>query len=282
MTTPENTVSELQSIDPSSVIELFEIHLDQHLHFAKWLPSTSISLGTTVSSNTLQFDNSFPPLPMVFECTTAGTTGSNEPSFPTVEGNTVTDNTVVWTAKRPIKRFHSGINKSTSTAIYDLAIHFDSKVYEPFPIMAEGFETSIKGQLPRPKLTISNVDPSLQNTWTIPQGGTSLPGGTISAMMLEVNKITVGNDLIGSTLVRIRTLAKFLDNENFPNNSNPFGTPDANQKWPDQIFLIARKSLENQDMCQFECSMQSDVAGVKLPKRQILPNDFPGVGEFIN
>mgnify|MGYP003113114152 FL=1 len=117
---------------------------------------------------------------------------------------------------------------------------------------------------------------------TIAQGGTSLPGGTISAMMLEVNKITVGNDLIGSTLVRIRTLAKFLDNANFPNNSNPFGTPDANQKWPDQIFLIARKSLENQEMCQFECSMQSDVAGVKLPKRQILPNDFPGVGEFIN
>ncbi len=280
MTAPTNTVSELQKIDPSSIIELYEIHLNQHLHFAQWTPSTAITLGTTISSTTLQFDNSFPPQGMVFECTTAGTTGSSEPTFPTTAGNTVTDNNVVWTAKRPIKRFHSGINKTSATAIYDLAIHFDGKVYEPFPIMVEGFAMSAKGSLPRPTLTISNVNPSVQNTWTVAQGGSALPSGIISAMMLEVNKITVGNDLIGSTLVRIRTLAKFLDAENFQGGTN--STADPTQKFPDEIYLVARKTLENQEICQFECASQFDMAGIKAPKRQVLPNEFPGVGEFLN
>tara|TARA_B100000424_G_scaffold160326_2_gene122801 strand:- start:72 stop:914 length:843 start_codon:yes stop_codon:yes gene_type:complete len=280
MTAPTNTVSELQKIDPSSIIELYEIHLNQHLHFAQWTPSTAITLGTTISSTTLQFDNSFPPQGMVFECTTAGTTGSSEPTFPTTAGNTVTDNNVVWTAKRPIKRFHSGINQASATAIYDLAIHFDGKVYEPFPIMVEGFAMSAKGSLPRPTLTISNVNPSVQNTWTVAQGGSALPSGIISAMMLEVNKITVGNDLIGSTLVRIRTLAKFLDAENFQGGTN--STADPTQKFPDEIYLVARKTLENQEICQFECASQFDMAGIKAPKRQVLPNEFPGVGEFLN
>lgn len=34
----------------------------------------------------------------MFECTTAGTSGTNEPIWPDVEGNTVTDGTVEWTA----------------------------------------------------------------------------------------------------------------------------------------------------------------------------------------
>ncbi len=34
-----------------------------------------------------------------FQCTTAGTSDSSEPTWPTGEGNTVADNTVVWTAR---------------------------------------------------------------------------------------------------------------------------------------------------------------------------------------
>lgn len=34
----------------------------------------------------------------LFKCTTAGTSGGSEPTWPTGEGNTVNDNTVVWTA----------------------------------------------------------------------------------------------------------------------------------------------------------------------------------------
>ena len=279
MTTPTNTVTELQKSNPSEIIELFEVHLDQRLHYADWEASKVYTAGDTVSSTSLVLDNSFPPQGMVFECTSGGTSGSSLPSgFASAsEGGTITDNGVTWTAKRPIKRFHAGTNLKTTTTLHEASIHFGGKVYEPFPIQTEGFDMTSKGTLPRPRLTISNLSPSLSNTFTVANGGSALPAGTISAMMLEVNKITVGNDLIGSTLVRIRTLRKFLDSANF-NSTN--ATADPTQKFPDEIYMIARKVLENQEIVQFECASMFDMAGIRGPKRQILPDEFPGIGEF--
>ena len=279
MTTPTNTVTELQKPNPSEIIELFEVHLDQRLHYADWEASKAYTAGDTVSSTSLVLDNSFPPQGMVFECTSGGTSGSSLPSgFASAsEGGTITDNGVTWTAKRPIKRFHAGTNLKTTTTLHEASIHFGGKVYEPFPIQTEGFDMTSKGTLPRPRLTISNLSPSLSNTFTVANGGSALPAGTISAMMLEVNKITVGNDLIGSTLVRIRTLRKFLDSANF-NSTN--ATADPTQKFPDEIYMIARKVLENQEIVQFECASMFDMAGIRGPKRQILPDEFPGIGEF--
>ena len=279
MSTPTNTVTELQKPNPSEIIELFEVHLDQRLHYADWEANKAYTAGDTVSSTSLVLDNSFPPQGMVFECTSGGTSGGSLPSgFASAsEGGTITDNGVTWTAKRPIKRFHAGTNLKTTTTLHEASIHFGGKVYEPFPVQTEGFDMTSKGTLPRPRLTISNLNPSLSNTFTVANGGSALPSGTISAMMLEVNKITVGNDLIGSTLVRIRTLRKFLDSANF-NSTN--ATADSTQKFPDEIYMIARKVVENQEIVQFECASMFDMAGVRGPKRQILPDEFPGIGEF--
>lgn len=69
--------------------------------------------------------------------------------------------------------------------------------YIKLPIKAEGFAYQ-RGQLPRPTLTVSNAL------------------GTITAILLNVNAVTVGNDLTGATVTRIRTLARYLDNVNFP------------------------------------------------------------------
>ena len=279
MSTPTNTVTELQKPNPSEIIELFEVHLDQRLHYADWEANKAYTAGDTVSSTSLVLDNSFPPQGMVFECTSGGTSGGSLPGgFASAsEGGTITDNGVTWTAKRPIKRFHAGTNLKTTTTLHEASIHFGGKVYEPFPVQTEGFDMTSKGTLPRPRLTISNLNPSLSNTFTVANGGSALPSGTISAMMLEVNKITVGNDLIGSTLVRIRTLRKFLDSANF-NSTN--ATADSTQKFPDEIYMIARKVVENQEIVQFECASMFDMAGVRGPKRQILPDEFPGIGEF--
>lgn len=57
------------------------------------LRSTSVSVG----------DFTIPATPNghLYRCTTAGTTGSGEPTWPTTSGGTVTDGTAVWTEHTP-------------------------------------------------------------------------------------------------------------------------------------------------------------------------------------
>ena len=91
-----------------------------------------------------------------------------------------------------IYRFHNGSSLKDNGEIV-----WAGNTYQRFPIKAEGFAFQ-KGQLPRPTLTVSNAL------------------GTITAILLSVNETTTGNDLTGATVTRIRTLAKFLDHANFP------------------------------------------------------------------
>ncbi len=88
------------------------------------------------------------------------------------------------------------------------------------------------------------------------------------------------NDLVGATLKRRRTLAEFLPNSNFTGNSNPYGTPDSSQEFPIEEFEIARKSVETRNIVSFELAAAIDNFNVKLPKRQFLPGEFPGIGDF--
>lgn len=89
-----------------------------------------------------------------------------------------------------IYRFHSGKNGLTQNIVWA------GNEYFAFPIEASGFEWNGKGQLPRPKVTVGNAL------------------GTISALVLTYD------DLIGCKFTRIRTLAKFLDAVNFPEQRN--------------------------------------------------------------
>ena len=149
------------------------------------------------------------------------------------------------------------------------------------PIEADGFEYNGK-QTPRPTLKISNIL------------------GTITTILL-----TLPQGLEGAKVTRLRTLQRYIDNTNFAGGQlllengsnlvlengsaidmesglNPFGTPDPTATFDEQIFLIDRKSSENRAEVVFELAASSDVHGVRLPKRQVLPNDFPGVGTFFS
>ena len=130
------------------------------------------------------------------------------------------------------------------------------------PIQAEGFAFR-EGQLPRHTLTISNAL------------------GTITAILLNVNSITTGNDLTGATVTRIRTLARYLDSVNFPGNTNQLGTPDPTAEFPQEIYKIDRKSSENREVVQFELAAVFDLAGIRAPKRQCTRTEFPSIGTFI-
>jgi len=231
---------------------------------AAWAASTSFSVGQIRRATTEQASGLF------FKCTTAGTSGSSEPSWPTDIGSTVTDNTCVWIAiasayeelsklspsaivelfevhldntlhgSTDVYRFHAGAN-----ADIDGNVVFNGNTYTRIPVKADGFEFTNTGTLPRPTLSISNID------------------GTMTTLLLLVNATTAGNDLGGAEVRRIRTLKKFLDGES---------TADPNAKFPDERWYVDRKASESRDSVTFELASKFDLAGQKLPKRQVIAN----------
>ena len=231
---------------------------------AAWAASTEFAVGDIRRATTDQASGLF------FRCTTAGTSDSSEPSWPTDLGSTITDNTCVWTAiasayeelaklnpsaiielfelhldntlhgSTDVYRFHAGAN-----ADVDGNVVFNGNTYTRIPVKADGFEFTNTGTLPRPTLTISNLD------------------GTMTTLLLLVNATTAGNDLGGAEVRRIRTLKKFLDGES---------TADPNAKFPDERWYVDRKANESRDSVTFELASKFDLAGQKLPKRQIVAN----------
>ena len=155
-----------------------------------------------------------------------------------------------------IYRFHAGSNLNANGEIV-----FAGNTYLRFPIEVTGFAYQ-RGQLPRPKLRVSNAT------------------GLISSILVSVNQVTRGNDLTGATFTRIRTMARFLDAINFPGNTNPLGTPDPSAEFKRQVFTIDRKSAETREVVEFELAASLDMAGVRAPKRQCTRALFPSIGTF--
>ena len=208
MATP---VSELQKINPSNIVELFQLQLDTTIHGA---------------------------------------------------------NTTYY--------FHNGVSENNNGNLI-----FDSVEYTRMPIEARGFEFNGK-LLPRLILRISNIL------------------GTFTTILL-----TLPQGLEGAKVTRIRTLERYIDHINFDigdilleddsellqendslvsqeSSDNPHGTPDPTATFPDEVYFIDRKSTENRDIIEFELAASFDLQGVRLPKRQVLPADFPGVGTFFS
>ena len=231
---------------------------------AAWAASTAFSVGDIRRATTEQASGLF------FRCTTAGTSAATEPGWPSDIGDTITDNTCVWTGiasayeelakinpsaiielfelrlesalhgSNDVYRFHAGSNADVTGNIV-----FNSQTYSRVPIKADGFEYTNTGTLPRPTLAISNLS------------------STISSLLLLVNATTAGNDLGGAEVRRIRTLKKYLDGES---------AADPNAQFPQEIWFIDRKASETRDSVTFELASKFDLAGQKIPRRQIIAN----------
>lgn len=139
--------------------------------------------------------------------------------------------------------FHAGTNELRQN------ITWQGQVYTRYPIEVSGFEVTGTGPHPRPRLRVSNHL------------------SAITALMIQYG------DLVGSKITRKRTHKKFLDAVNFTDEVNPDADPDA--AWPDDIFFIDRKALETRDVVEFELASAMDLAGVRLPRRQIIQNLCP-------
>lgn len=141
-------------------------------------------------------------------------------------------------------RFHSGTNLNSNGEMV-----WAGNSYQRFPVEAEGFEYTGNGQLPRPKIRVSNILSSITGLLL------SLPDG-----------------LDGAKVTRIRTLARYIDAVNFPGSVNPYGTPDPTAEFPREIYYVDRKTVETRDVVEFELAAAFDLAGVRAPKRQCIAN----------
>lgn len=141
-------------------------------------------------------------------------------------------------------RFHAGTNINA-----DGDLIWAGDTYLRFPIEVEGFEYSGNGQLPRPKVRVSNVM------------------STITALLLSLP-----SGLEGAKFTRIRTLARYLDGANWPGGTNPLGTPDSTAELPREIFYVDRKVSESRDLVEFELAAAFDLQGIRAPKRQCISN----------
>ena len=231
---------------------------------AAWSASTAFSVGDIRRATTQQ------PSGLFFRCSTAGTSGSSEPNFPNNIGDTVTDGTCVWTGIASAFEELAKINPSAIIELFELrldsALHgsndiyrwhaganadvtgdivFGGETYQRIPVKAEGFEYTNTGTLPRPTLTVSNL------------------ASEITSILLVVNQTTRGNDLGGAEVRRIRTLKKYLDGES---------AADPNVQFPQERWFIDRKASETRDAVSFELASKFDLAGQKIPRRQVVAN----------
>ena len=155
--------------------------------------------------------------------------------------------------------FHNGSSPNANGEVI-----WNGQSYLRYPISCSGFSQSGNSSLPRPRLIISNM--------------LSL----LTALMLDTNLVTPGVDLNGSTLTRIRTLARYLDAANWSTGTNPYGTPSPTTELPRQVFYLDRKVTENREFVEWECASAFDLAfGPKVPKRLVTRTNFPGVGSFV-
>lgn len=137
-----------------------------------------------------------------------------------------------------VSRFHAGTNQLKGAVVWQ------GQTYAAMPVEATGFEFTGKGTVPRPTLRAQNVD------------------GLIGA------SCDTYDDLIGATVTRKRTFAKYLDVVNFPGAVNPSADPAA--AFPDDVYFIHRKALQSKHLVEFELAAAWDVQGVQLPRRQII------------
>lgn len=141
--------------------------------------------------------------------------------------------------------FHAGTNELSAPVVWQ------GNVYEPWPIEAEGFDTSTQGALPRPKLRVANTE------------------GVFSG------EVSANDDLLGCMLIRKRTFAKFLDAVNFIGGVNP--EADPSQHAEDDVWFIEQKIGENRYTLEFELASVFDLMGTQLPYRQVLKSACPWV-----
>jgi prepilin-type N-terminal cleavage/methylation domain-containing protein len=159
-----------ESVTPIARLNsVFEIHkamenitADYNNHTI-WQASTSYSIDSIVTPTTKNWH--------FYRCTTAGTSGASEPTWPTAAGGTVTDGGVAWTENTPPKWV-----QLTMYSIGDFVI----------PTTKNGH---------RYRCTTAGISGASEPTWPTAKGGTFIDG---TVTWTESGKLAVLKDNIAT------------------------------------------------------------------------------------
>lgn len=124
-------------------------------------------------------------------------------------------------------------------------IVWNGETFEPLALQVTGLEMNATGKASAPTLAMANNINGVQ--------------GAISAYCYQFE------DFAGAKLKVIRTLAKYLDDENFA-DGNASADPNESKT---QIWYIEQKTSENKQQVSFELSNPVDFEGQQIPARNI-------------
>jgi len=139
----------------------------------------------------------------------------------------------------PVLHWHAGTNELGSDIVWG------GVTFSRFAVQASGFKQSGVGSLPRPKISMSDIQ------------------GIMAALARQYS------DFAGCKLTRIRTFARFLDAVNFPGGNLQ---ADPSQSLPNEVWFFDRKSSEDGNLIEFELASSLDMVAVKIPRRQFIQN----------
>lgn len=139
-----------------------------------------------------------------------------------------------------------GILRYAPGTLQDAAVRWRGNAYIAMPIIADGFETAGRGQLPTPSLTIARET-------------------------LIAAAVVTFDDLRGAKVIRWRTFRSYLDGQ---------PTSDANAHFNPDIFKIERKIKQNKTMIQWQLSADIDQQGKMIPGRIATRGHCPWIYRF--
>lgn len=140
---------------------------------------------------------------------------------------------------RAITGGNSDIYRFTPNVVSGSTVSFAGNSYVGAPIKSDGWSWSGTGPLPQPTITVGNV------------------GGFISGLIISFS------DMIGTKVIRIKTLDRFLDG-----GTDAPATPSEAQMLSYDIYTIERKTKHDPELVEFQLSSILDQEGKKIPRHQ--------------
>ena len=306
-------IEELQQTNPSAIIDLFELELVEGLHYATGNPlgiTTIYRWHSGVAQNSqgeLVFNgNTYSQMPIEAEgFDHKGSSQKSRLPRPTLrvsnllstvstilaEINGVTPNNDLIGAKvtrfRTMAKFISSTNLSGQTITYVVTVQnvgganyfYINGVKNPILSLVEGntyrFIQSDSTNTGHPLILKTSSGSTIVNN----QNGNLMATGTAGVnRVVNYQASTSGsyNAARYSCSVHGNNMGNTISVSAAPSNPDE----DPNVRFEDMIFIIDRKSTESRRIVEFELAAPIDMPQYKLPRRQCLPREFPGIGSF--